>query len=157
MFLKQNIWPKYAPARRINHTVTPPLQFTLYLPLLGGAYFGQIFCFQNPSKNQTTEILVQNYSRCLISISLLYGFIGIFWGIWIAKSFSLVPLGCWQLLLGYEAAFPWDVVGNQIILFHGFPIHVPYNIPREPNYWIFCNEAMDHCKHVLGPIIWFPM
>merc|ERR1711938_124485 len=50
----------------------PPLQFTLYLPLLGGAYFGQIFCFKNPSKNQTNEILVQNYSRCLISISLLY-------------------------------------------------------------------------------------
>merc|ERR1711938_482372 len=50
----------------------PPLQFTLYLPLLGGAYFGQIFCFKYPSKNQTNEILVQNYSRCLISISLLY-------------------------------------------------------------------------------------
>ena len=50
----------------------PPLQFTLYLPLLGGVYFGQIFCFKHPSTNQQNEILVQNYSSCLISISLLY-------------------------------------------------------------------------------------
>ena len=50
----------------------PPLQFTLHLPLLGGASFGQIFCFQNRNKNQTNEILVQNYSSCLIPISLLY-------------------------------------------------------------------------------------
>ena len=34
----------------------PPLQFTLYLPLLGGAYFGRIFCFKKPSKNQKNEI-----------------------------------------------------------------------------------------------------
>ena len=69
-FKKQNIRPKFALPRRTSYTL-PPLQFTLYLPLLGGAYFGQIFCFKNPSKNQTNEILVQNYSRCLISISLL--------------------------------------------------------------------------------------
>ena len=35
----------------------PPLQFTLYLPLLGGAYFGQISCVKNQSKNQTNEIV----------------------------------------------------------------------------------------------------
>ena len=37
----------------------PPLHFTLYLPLLGRAYFGQIFCVKKPSKNQTNEILVR--------------------------------------------------------------------------------------------------
>ena len=40
--------------------------------LLGGAYFGQIFCANNPSKNQINEIVVQNYSSYLISVSLLY-------------------------------------------------------------------------------------
>ena len=40
--------------------------------LLGGAYLGQIFCFKNQCKNQQNETLVQNYSSCLISISLLY-------------------------------------------------------------------------------------
>ena len=34
----------------------PPLQFTLYLPLLGGAYFGRIFCLKKPNKNQKNEI-----------------------------------------------------------------------------------------------------
>ena len=34
----------------------PPLQFTLYLPLLGGAYFGRIFCLKKQSKNQKNEI-----------------------------------------------------------------------------------------------------
>ena len=32
-----------------------PLQFTLHLPLLGGAYFGQICCFKNHSKNQNNK------------------------------------------------------------------------------------------------------
>ena len=50
----------------------PPLQFTLYLSLLGGVYFGQICCFQNQSTNRKNKILVQNYIGCLISISLLY-------------------------------------------------------------------------------------
>ena len=40
--------------------------------LLGGAYFGQIFCFKNQSKNKNSEILLQNSSSCLIFISLLY-------------------------------------------------------------------------------------
>ena len=44
----------------------------IYLPLLGGAYFSQIFCFKNQSKNQKNEILVQKYTSCLIFISLLY-------------------------------------------------------------------------------------
>ena len=35
----------------------PPLQFTLYLPLLGGAYFGRIFLHKKPSKNQKNEIV----------------------------------------------------------------------------------------------------
>ena len=34
----------------------PPLQFTLHLPLLGGVYFGRIFCFKKPNKNQKSEI-----------------------------------------------------------------------------------------------------
>ena len=34
----------------------PPLQFTLHLPLLGGAYFGRVFCFKEPSKSQKDEI-----------------------------------------------------------------------------------------------------
>ena len=58
-----------------GRAASPPLQFTLYLPLPGVVYFGQIFCFKNPSKNQTNEIIVQNYSNCLISISLLYNLI----------------------------------------------------------------------------------
>ena len=28
----------------------PPLQFTLYLPLLGGAYFGEHFALKNKAK-----------------------------------------------------------------------------------------------------------
>ena len=35
----------------------PPLQFTLYLPLLGGAYFGRICCLKNLSKNTKNEIV----------------------------------------------------------------------------------------------------
>ena len=35
----------------------PPLQFTLCLHLLGGAYFGGIVCLANQSKNQTNEIV----------------------------------------------------------------------------------------------------
>ena len=35
----------------------PPLQFTLNLPLLGGAYFGRIFCFKDQSKNRKNEIV----------------------------------------------------------------------------------------------------
>ena len=34
----------------------PPLQFTLYSPLLGGACFSRIFCLKKPSKNQKNEI-----------------------------------------------------------------------------------------------------
>ena len=34
----------------------PPLQFTLYLPLLGGASFGRIFYIKEQSKNQKNEI-----------------------------------------------------------------------------------------------------
>ena len=37
--------------------VKPPLQFTLYLPLLRGAYFDRIFPFKNRSKNQKNEIV----------------------------------------------------------------------------------------------------
>ena len=32
------------------------LRFTLYLPFLGGAYFGRIFYIKKPSKNQKNEI-----------------------------------------------------------------------------------------------------
>ena len=40
--------------------------------LLGGAYFGQMFALKTNAKIEWNEILVKNYSRCLISISLLY-------------------------------------------------------------------------------------
>ena len=35
----------------------PPLQFTLYLPLLGGTYVGRTICLKNPNKNQNNKIV----------------------------------------------------------------------------------------------------
>ena len=60
-FLMQSIEPRYVRPRRTNYTLEwraakPPLQFTFYLPLLGGAYVGRIFYFKIPSKNQKDEI-----------------------------------------------------------------------------------------------------
>ena len=50
----------------------PPLQFTLYLPLLGGAYLVKCFALKTKAKIKKNEILMQNYNSCLISISLLH-------------------------------------------------------------------------------------
>ena len=41
---------------QIGGAAKPPLKFTLYLPLLVGAYFGRIFCHKKTSKNQKSEI-----------------------------------------------------------------------------------------------------
>ena len=48
--------------------VKPPLQFTLYLPLLGGAYFGEMFGFKNPSKNKKWNINYQFYIKQIIKV-----------------------------------------------------------------------------------------
>ena len=47
-------------------TAKPPLQFTLYLHLLGGVYLGQICCFTNLSKHQ------KNKFQCRIIAVVLF-------------------------------------------------------------------------------------
>ena len=46
-------------------------QFTLYLLLLGGIYFGQIVWFKDQSKNQENEIIVQNNNKGKPNIKLI--------------------------------------------------------------------------------------
>ena len=51
------------------------LQFTLYVPLPGGEegyILAKYFALKTQTKINKNEIPVQNYSSCLISISLLY-------------------------------------------------------------------------------------
>ena len=40
----------------IGGAASPPHHFKAQLVLLGGIYFGQMFCFKNQSKNQQNEI-----------------------------------------------------------------------------------------------------
>ena len=64
-FLKQSTRPKYAPPRRTNYTLkwkgseaAPPIYFIF--TLLGGAYFGQIFCLKTQAKTKQIRNLYKN-------------------------------------------------------------------------------------------------
>ena len=61
---------KICPSQKGQLYFKPPLQFTLYLPLLGGAYFGRIFCFKKRSKNNKNK-LVHAESQQLVYLPLL--------------------------------------------------------------------------------------
>ena len=76
-FLWQNIRPKYAPPRRTNYTLkwrggeaAPPIYF-IFTPSRRSIFWSN-FCLKKPTQKSTkSEILVHNYSSCLVSISLL--------------------------------------------------------------------------------------
>ena len=75
-FFKQNIQPKYAPPRKgkykvntIGGAASPPLHFKVQLVLLGGAYFGRIFCFKKQNKIKKMKLHLQNCSSWSISHS----------------------------------------------------------------------------------------